>query len=106
MLNSNLFVERDCKVDFNGQSFESGGAYILPCTDGKLRGMVYVNQKKSIVADWHGNEIARLDTFTKFRGNYCQMVKITFTLSGVKFIGLYCDEWCEVCKVWSTKPVR
>ena len=35
-------LETNCKIALQGQTYEAGGAYLLPCTDGKYRGVVYV----------------------------------------------------------------
>lgn len=46
-----MYIEQDCTVEFNGQSFSSGGAVVTPeyliaypSTNGELH-------------DWHGNKI-------------------------------------------------
>jgi len=99
----NTFVETDCKFTHDGQTFESGGSYLLPCTDGRMRGVVYVNNSKRSVTTWHGEHIASLDTTSTYRGNFCTMRRITFTYQGRKFIGEYCPDWADACKVRSTK---
>jgi hypothetical protein len=95
--------ETDCTITHEGQKFESGGAYLLPCTDGKVRGVVYVNRKAGTVITWHGETIARLDAYTEYRGNFCKMARISFTHEGRKFVGDFCPDWADACKVRSTK---
>ena len=108
-MNNEFFVERDCKITHEDQSFESGGAYLLPCRDGKIRGIVYHSDVKNVVTDWHGNVIARA-SYTDYRGNFCKMRRVSFSLKiegqRVNFIGDYCPDWVELVKVRSTKPVR
>jgi|WetSurMetagenome_2_1015567.scaffolds.fasta_scaffold878088_1 hypothetical protein len=99
------FIEKDCTFSFQGMAFESGGARIVKCSDNKMRGVVYVNVGKMTVNTWHGDFIAHIDYYTSYRGNFCRMVHITFTIDGIKFIGLYCPDWADACKVWSSKPV-
>lgn len=102
-MNTEPFVEQDCKITHEGKEFESGGAYILPCTDGKLRGVVYVNTEKHIVTDWHGNFIAKIKYSSSYQGNFCRMRSISFDWNGHHFTGRYCPDWAECCKVHSTK---
>ena len=97
------FIETECKFTHEGKTYESGGAWIAECTDGKMRGVVYVNERKGIVTTWHGEKIAELDTLTDYQGNFCKMQRISFTLDGKKFIGDYCPDWAEACKVRTTK---
>lgn len=96
-------LEKNCTITHEGKVYESGGAYILPCNDGKLRGVVYVRGNLKEVTDWHGNLIARLDTYRNYRGNFCRMARITFTYDGRKMVGEYCPDWADACKVRSTK---
>lgn len=37
-----MINETNCAIEHNGQTFEPGGACILPCKDGKLRGVIYM----------------------------------------------------------------
>jgi len=103
MKTQTAFVENECTVKFGDKEYTSGGAYILPCTDGKMRGLVYVNHEKRTVTDWHSKHIANLDTVSDYRGNFCAMRRITFTLDGRKFVGEYCPNCVDACKVRSTK---
>lgn len=99
------FIEQDCKIELQGKEYESGGAYIALCTDGKMRGVVYVNSEKRIVTTWHGEFIARM-SYTDYNGNFCKMRRVSFTLDGVKYVGDYCPDWADACRVRSTKPVK
>ena len=98
-----MINETNCTIEHNGQTFESGGAYILPCKDGKLRGVIYVSNDQRTVTTWHGEFIAKVDTVSRYRGNFCKMTRITFTYEGRKMIGEYCADWADACKVRSTK---
>ena len=101
------FVEKDCDFTHEGKTFEAGGSYLLPCTDGKVRGAVYIVKDKMTdeyhASTWHGEHLAFLDTMTVYRGNFCRMCRVTFTYDGRKFIGEYCPDWADACKVRSTK---
>jgi hypothetical protein len=98
------FVEKDCKIEHEGKTFESGGSYLLPCTDGKIRGAVYVSEEnmRRVVTTWHGEVIAPA-TWTDYQGNFCRMRRVSFTWQGRKFVGDYCPDWSELVKVRSTK---
>jgi hypothetical protein len=114
--------ETKCTFEFQGKQFTSGGAYILPCTDGKYRGVVYIVEKadqsqhalatmgegvtrlKSLYATtWHGEIIAPLRSHTLYRGNFCKMARISFDYEGRRYVGDYCPDWASLCKVRSTK---
>ena len=109
-------LETDCTIEHDGQTYASGGAHLLPCTDGKYRGVVYVKmiaqttpaglpwEHRATVTTWHGEHIADA-SFTDYQGNFCKMRRIGFTWQGIKFIGDFCPDWAEACKVRSTKPV-
>jgi hypothetical protein len=96
-------LEQNCTIEHEGKTYEAGGSYLLPCTDGKVRGIVYVDTQNRTVTTWHGELIARLDALTYYRGNFCRMARISFTHEGRKFIGDYCPNWADACKVRSTK---
>lgn len=96
------YIETDCTITHEGQAFTNGGSYLLPCTDGKVRGMVYVNEKNHTVTTWHGEFIARC-RWVNYRGNFCNMRRVSFSLDGRNFVGDYCPDWSEVVKVRSTR---
>lgn len=105
------FIEDNCTIEHEGESFISGGAYLLQCTDRKYRGVVYVdvsNMKNwrgyyhGKVTNWHGDFIADCRV-TYYQGNFCHMARLSFELDGRKFIGDYCPDWAQACKVRSTK---
>lgn len=98
------FIEQDCKIEHEGKVFESGGSYIVECEDGKYRGVVYVQESRPReITTWAGEHIAYIDRYTLYRGNFCKMARVTFTLGGKKFIGEYCPDLCECVRVRSTK---
>ena len=106
------FVEDRCTVEFQRKTFTSGGAFIAPCSDGFARGVVYVKAglpngaRGHVVTDWHGNTIARAELGPVYRGNFCKMQAVTFTLDGVRFHGRYCPDWANMVRVRSTKKVK
>ncbi len=97
-----MFFEKDCTITHQGKTFEAGGAWLAQCSDGKWRGVVYVNTSKGTVTDWHGNHIAKV-RWSNYRGNFCKMRRVSFTYQGSNFVGDYCPDWADACKVRSTK---
>jgi hypothetical protein len=105
-MKSQAFVEQNCTVKHEGQSFMSGGAYLLNCMDGIARGIVHADPSKGIVTTWHGKQIARAAFGPVYRGNFCRMQSVSFDFQGVRFTGRYCPDWASAVKVHSTKVAR
>lgn len=101
------FVETDCTVEHEGKRYTSGGACIVDCSDGYRRGVVYVGRDlgQDIVTDWHGNTIALARLGPVYRGNFCRMQSVSFTLHGVRYHGRYCPDWAQCVRIRSTKKV-
>lgn len=99
------YVETDCTISHEGRTYEAGGSVLLNCTDGKVRGVVYVNDRDHTVTTWHGERIA-FATWTDSRGNFCKMRRVSFTYAGIRIIGEYCPDWSQMVRVRSTKPAR
>jgi hypothetical protein len=98
------FIEKNCTIEHEGKTSESGGSYLLPCTDGKWRGVVYGwGEKKGIVTDWHGNEIAKAHYGRIYQGNFCKMQSVSFQWGGHHFFGRYCPDWSQAVKVRANK---
>lgn len=112
------FIEQNCTVEFNGSKFTSGGAHIVDCPDGFRRGVVYAKPASEalqlspnkpcpgIVTDWHGNKITSAYFGPVYRGNFCKMRSVSFTLDGIKYTGRYCPDWATAVRVRSTKRVK
>ena len=98
------FLEQDCTLTLGGRTFSSGGAYLLPCTDGKYRGVVYVKSDGTITT-WHGEKLAKA-MLTDYRGNFSRMRRVSFTWNDMKFVGDYCPDWADACKVRTTKACK
>lgn len=100
-------IEQNCTFEHEGRTYESGGAYLVDCPDGKMRGVVYV-QCSDVpghphkVTTWHGDFIAYV-ALTDYQGNFCKMRRVSFTYKGRKFVGDYCPDWADAVKVRSTK---
>jgi hypothetical protein len=109
-----LFVETDCAIEHDGKRFEAGGAWICDCTDGFRRGVVYAKPNddkaqwacRGVVTTWHGEKIADAWFGSTYRGNYCRMRSVSFTIDGVVFTGRYCPDTSQAIRVRSTKAVR
>ena len=110
------FVEENCTIAHDGKEFTAGGAFVLDCTDGYRRAVVYAKPDThhtmgcrsarepqaacpGIVTDWHGNKIASASFGPIYRGNLCKMRSVSFTLDGVKFAGRYCPDWADCVRV-------
>ena len=102
-----LVNDEACTFEHEGNEFTAGGAIIGYCKDKKYHGRIYIVKDKQtgkmIASTWHGEKIANLDTLTDYRGNFCKMRRISFTLNGIKFIGDYCPDWAECVNIRSTK---
>jgi hypothetical protein len=100
-----LVNDGNCTMKMGTKEFTSGGAFIGSTNKMDFRGWVYIQQLagKWYATHWDSAIIAHLDTHTPYRGNFCGMVRISFTLDGIKFVGDYCDEWSQSCRVRSTK---
>jgi hypothetical protein len=101
-----MFVEENCSIELDGKIFTSRGSYLCHCNDGRVRGAVYVTVDgwNSFVSTWHGEKLANC-SITYYRGNFCKMARVSFSLNGLKFIGDYCPDWSELVKVRSTKAL-
>ena len=105
-----VFIETDCVVTHDGQSFAAGGAWIADCTDGIRRGVVYAKPERDghssgAVTDWHGNFLAVAEYGPRFQGPFCRMRCVSFTFDGVRYCGRYCPDWTNAVRVRSTKSL-
>jgi len=100
------FSEGPCIIELNGMKFTSGGAHIWPCKDGRYHGLVYfklgTNGGLHTVSTWSGKILATASR-SDYRGNFCKMRRVSFTLAGIKFVGDYCPDWADCVRVRSTK---
>ena len=114
----NTFIEQICVIELEGRHFESGGAWLLDCSDGYRRGVVYVKPNTGPIADmrrfacpgivtnWHGNKIADARFGSIYRGGFgARMRSVYFTLDGITYTGRYGCDWSQACRVKSTKKV-
>jgi hypothetical protein len=88
-------VEKDCTIEHNGQKFENGGSFMLPCTDGKWRGLVYADwsDKPETVTNWHGTVKVQARYGRVYRGNMGDKRRhVWFTWQGRNYHGC----WCEI----------
>jgi hypothetical protein len=99
------FIEKNCKIEHEGKTFESGGSFIADCSDGFRRGVVYANPDKRVVTTWHGEPIAHAEYGRIYQGNFCKMQSVKFTYEGTLFIGRYCPDWSQMVRVRSTKRI-
>lgn len=119
------FIEENCTINHGGRTFEAGGSWLLDCTDGHRRGVVYVKHPESdrpggpwgeyrnrypagrgTVTTWHGETIAPAYFGSVYQGNFSRMRSVSFTVDGVTYAGRYCPDWSEAVKVRSTRKVQ
>lgn len=84
-------IETDCTIEHNGQTFTSCGSWIVknPGT-GKHFGLVYADDSRGVVTDWHGKVIVPARFGRVFHGNFGDRRRnVTFTYKGVKFQGMW-----------------
>ena len=120
-----IFIEQDCAIEHNGHKFINGGSFLLACSDGYRRGIVYVKEPSTdhhggffkdyrqnyragsgSVTTWHGEHIANAHFGIIYRGNFCRMRSVRFTLDGVTYSGRYCPDWSQMVRVKSTRKVQ
>ena len=67
----NGFIDTDCKIELDGKTFESGGAWIAERADNhKLSGLVYADDIKGVVTNWHGDKVIKATFGRVFRSNF------------------------------------
>lgn len=81
-----MFIEQNCTVSVEGQTFESGGAFVSPShlvaypdteTSGQLK-------------DWHGNVIGKCNVLSSWRIHShwsSQMFSYECFVDGVRYVG-------------------
>lgn len=105
------FVEENCTIEHEGRKFSSGGAWLVECTDGYWRGVVYVKPCDAndngpcggMVTTWHGKHIAQANFGARYQSTYCRLRSVSFTYEGLHFTGRYCPDTGEVCRVRARK---
>ncbi len=84
-MNTATFVEKDCTFEFDGRTFESGGAVVsaqhivvYPRSDGK-------------VCDWHGNVLGEAFVLSSWRiprsFMAARMYSFAVYVNGVRYVG-------------------
>lgn len=92
---SNGFIDVNCKLDFQGKYFESGGAFLaVNKKTGKLGGILYANPRMNVVTNWHGDIKIPAKFGQVFNSNfhgysgYNRRQYCWFTYQGHNFIGI------------------
>lgn len=102
-------IERDCKVEFEGKTFESGGAFIgIDSKTGKHVGYVYGkidSNKYHWVTNWHGNIKVNAHFGNVYRSNFGDRRRhVQFRWKGINFHGVWCSiDFNELIKVKEMK---
>lgn len=91
------FVETDCKITFEGKTFESGGSFIaINKKTGKLGGILYEDAEHNQVTSWDGSLKIPAKYGRIFRSNFRDNRRrfVWFTYQGKHFIGInYSVDW-------------
>ena len=97
----NTFVETDCTVKFNEQSFTSGGAFIGRRKDnGKLGGILYAYEQQNMVGDWHGQTKVLARFGNEWHSNFGDTRQsVYFTWQGIPFYGIYYKSGGDIVRV-------
>ena len=97
------FIDQNCIFNFQGKSFESGGAFLaINKKTGKLGGILYANSKEKIVSNWHGTIKINAKFGKVFNSNFYQVKRqyCWFTYQGKNFIGInYNCDWQDCISV-------
>lgn len=100
-----MHIEQDCTVEHEGKKYEASGSYLVRCSDGFSRGIVYAGKDCRSVTTWHGEKLADATFGATWQGNFCKMRCVSFTVDGVRYRGSYCPDWADAIKVKSTRKV-
>ena len=124
---SKSFIETDCKIEFEGKTFESGGSFLVPNRKtGKLEGLLYASIKepeqkaqlntnlgvwplsnwgtKGTVSSWDGSikiDALFLNEWQSNMGDIRQVVR--FEYEGKKFSGIYYKSGSDIVRVKETE---
>ena len=94
------FIEENCKIDLNGNSFESGGSYLLTRKDtGKKVGLFYAYENDKKVGNWHGDKKVNAIFGHTWRSNFMdKRQSVYFTWEGTRFYGVYYKENSDIIR--------
>ena len=86
------YIEQDCTIEHNGQTFEAGGAVVTPdFAIGYVKDHKSAMSERGVITDWHGNEIGKIVACTStwpvhsWMGN--RMHQIEARIDGVLYTG-------------------
>ena len=98
-------IEKECKIDFNGITFENSGAFIGIDVNGLYGGCVYGEWERKEVTNWHGTLRVKANYGRKYQSNFGDTrCHVWFTWKGVKFHGTWCSiEWNQLIRVKQIK---
>jgi hypothetical protein len=100
-------IETDCTWEHDGKKFTSGGSWIIQNPDtGKHFGLVYADDVKGVVTDWHGRVSVPARFGRVFHGNFGDRRRsVTFTYQGIKFQGIWAGmDYNQSVRVREVKP--
>ena len=111
-----MFIDQNCTIEHNGQTFESGGAFIAERADtGKLAGVVYAQWADpktdphitgGYITNWHGDIKIRAYFGREYRSNFGDKRRsVWFTYKGREMFGVWCStDWNQLVRVREIKP--
>jgi len=87
----NSFIESDCKINFDGREYESGGSWLLRrVKDNKLVGILYAYDKEDCVSSWSGDLKIPAHFGNEWYSNFGdKRQSVYFTYCGKNFYGVY-----------------
>jgi len=94
-------IERKCVFEFEGRSFEAGGAFIgVNPKTGKHGGIVYAFENEKRVGNWHGD----IKTSAHFGREWISVFgdkrqSVYFQWKGINFYGVYYKSGSDIVRV-------
>lgn len=93
-----MYVEQDCTIEHEGQTFEAGGAVVTPeyaigYCDGLETHYRGTFSTDGVIMSWHGAVLGEVYTCRRFSnwqphlGLWCTMFQVTAIIDGVKYTG-------------------
>jgi len=98
------YVETDCTIEHDGQTFEAGGAVVTPDLI-----LGYVNEPKRQVTDWHGTTVLLLVTDIRKHSQWVGRNYVTLShvwavdVNGQRWYGKYGSDWSDLIRM---RPVN
>ncbi|RPI56247.1 MAG: hypothetical protein EHM49_00730 [Deltaproteobacteria bacterium] len=98
-------LEQKCTIEFQGKTFESGGAFIgINRKTGKRDGIVYAYQGEGKVGNWHGDIKVPAVFGREWTSSFGDIRQsISFTWKEMRFSGIYFKSGSDIVRVREIK---